>query len=488
MSKRTDACVDRRGTSFGERHFGQAKLGHKRRTARLVRVADRIVRHPCGTLPEKMKEPKELEALYHLMNAPDVTHANVLAQHLARTRRLMTETEGYVVCAHDSTELDYSNHKSLEGIGRIGNGTTKGWLCHNSLAIDPRRGGVLGLANQILHTRAEVDKQETTTQSREREDRESRLWIEGAKSLPALAKIVDVCDRGADTFEFLSHAMDSGRTFVIRSSRDRKTRAGHEGTVEHGHLHQLAKGCPSLGSWTLKVDAATIKKTVRKTIGTRRTGRTTTVARRQRDAVLRVAASPVRVLPPTRERGVYAKRSLPLWVVRVWEPNPPKGVEPLEWFLLTNHPVSTFDDARTIVSWYECRWIVEEYHKAMKTGCGIENPQFTRVKSLHAMIALLSVVATTLLNLRETARGPDAKTRKATEIVPRAHVKLLSAWRLDGKSNLDWSVHDYYMAMARLGGHRNRKSDGDPGWLVLWRGWTTLQTMLDGVSALEKIA
>ena len=45
------------------------------------------------------------------------------------------------------------------------------------------------------------------------------------------------------------------------------------------------------------------------------------------------------------------------------------------------------------------------------------------------------------------------------------------------------TVKEFFMALARLGGHMNRKSDGDPGWLVLWRGWMKLQSMLDGAEA-----
>ena len=75
----------------------------------------------------------------------------------------------------------------------------------------------------------------------------------------------------------------------------------------------------------------------------------------------------------------------------------------LNGFLLTNEPVQTFKDALRVVSWYECRWVVEELHKAMKTGCDIENPQFTKVERLQPAIALLSIVALTLLTLRDAS-------------------------------------------------------------------------------------
>jgi hypothetical protein len=213
--------------SFGEVNFGTAALGDLRRTKRLVRVADAIVRHPGGSLPEKLRTPAELEALYHLMNCETVTHETVLAPHRELTLRKIAEHHGPVLVIHDTTELDFTKHESLHEAGQIGNGSGKGWLCHNSLAVSPKQREVLGLASQILHCRPKVKKNESAAAKRSREDRESRLWLDGTQTLPSNRKIVDVCDRGADTFEFLEHEVLSGRTFVVRSCRDRSMVPGH---------------------------------------------------------------------------------------------------------------------------------------------------------------------------------------------------------------------------------------------------------------------
>ena len=87
-----------------------------------------------------------------------------------------------------------------------------------------------------------------------------------------------------------------------------------------------------------------------------------------------------------------------------------------------------------------------------------------------------------LLSLRDQSRAPDAKERLATECVPALWVRLLSAKR-HKEVRMDWSVHEFFYALARLGGHQNRKHDHRPGWLVLWRGWTHLHAMLDGAAA-----
>ena len=90
----------------------------------------------------------------------------------------------------------------------------------------------------------------------------------------------------------------------------------------------------------------------------------------------------------------------------------------------------------------------------MKTGCRTEALQFTSKDRLQPAIALLSVVTLTMLPLRQASRRPDAKTRKATTIIDRSYVEVLSLWRHQ-KIRRDWTVHEFYYALARLGGHQN---------------------------------
>src|SRR5271166_2694296 len=169
--------------SFGERHFGAALLGHRRRTQCLVRIAQQIYRHPGGTLPAKLQQPKDYKAMDRLMNRPETTHAAVLEPHRQQTLKQMRHRNGVVLVLHDTTELDYSGLHSITDLGPIGGGLNRGYLCHNSLAFDPQRHEVLGLVHQILHRRRHVGRKEGTKAKRERADRESLLWTAGAKAV-----------------------------------------------------------------------------------------------------------------------------------------------------------------------------------------------------------------------------------------------------------------------------------------------------------------
>lgn len=461
--------------SFGEVNFAHAQLGDKRRTKRLVKLVDQMCQRPGGTLPQKFREPADLQAFYRLMRRDEVTHEAVLEAHREATLEQIKQRKPPVLILHDTTELDFTAHKSLKGLAHIGSGTRRGYLAHNSLAVDSKTREAIGLCNQVLHRRAKVSKSETNAQKRKRETRESLLWLKGTEPLPADWQLVDVCDRGADTFEFLEHEVTSGRRFVIRSSYNRRIFVGHgePESCETGKLHAYARTLPQAGAWTLKV---TSKTEVR---SPKRKGKKKTVKRKAREANMAVAFAPVQIRPSTKKTGNYGSEPLTVWVLRVWEIDPPKGQERLEWILITNEPVRTFADAFRVVGWYECRWIIEEYHKGMKTGCRIESPQFTTEGRLQPAIAVLSVVTLTLLQLRDASRRADAKTRKATTVINPLYVEVLSQWR-HKKIKLDWTVHEFYYALARLGGHQNRKHDHPPGWQVIWEGWKELLPMVTG--------
>lgn len=449
--------------SLGQQLFGAAELGHARRTARLVKTFDLMHKHPGGTLPDKLPNPADLRAFYRLCDADDVTHAAILAAVQTHTLDLIAGQTGPVIIVHDGTELDYTSLTSLAGeLGQIGDGRGRGYICHNSLAVT-ETGEVLGLANQILHCRDDVPEHESLAEHRERETRESLLWLQGTAPLAADRRLIDVCDQGSDTFEFLEHEFLSGRRFVLRVYKRRKVALGHDPQAPRRELKEACQCLPELGRFTMDVQAQKGRQ-----------------ARQNAEFVVRGGA--VLVDPPHAKHGHHGNAALPLYLVQVEEVAPPPGEEAIAWVLLTNEPVQQLEDAQRVVGWYKLRWIIEEHNKAMKTGCGIEDMQFCTTARLEPAIALLTVVATTLLNLREAARRDDATTRRADEVIARDYVIVLSRWRYK-RVRADLTVHDFFRALGRLGGHQNRKCDGHPGWLVLWRGWTKLQAMLDGYDA-----
>jgi hypothetical protein len=469
--------MDVAADELARQHFGAARLGDERRTKRLVKAAAHILRHPGGTLPTKLENWSELTGLYRLAAAAQVTHGAVLGPHRQRVlARMREQPDRVVLLIHDASELNYTRVAALHAqLGKVGSGRGKGrgYVAHHTLAVTPRR-EVLGLVNQTLHRRRDVPANEGRTQKRDHPGRESRLWVAGCDACgeaPDGCTWVDVADRGGDGFEFLCYEHARGRKYVIRSAKDRRLPDfDHVGDDRvHDHLHAYARDLPTLGTRTVEVPA--------------RAG-----TGKARPARVRVAAGPVTLGPNRQTRGEHDGRTLDLWVIHVREvdpPAPPPGVEPLEWILLSNLPAPDFELACRLIDFYACRPLIEDYHKGLKTGLGVERLQFERADRLEPVIALLSVVAALLLQLREAARRPDADvTAAAATLVPASFVRVLSA-KLDGRPRDDLSVREFVVGVARLGGFLARKHDGLPGWQTLWRGWNNLHLLIEGASLLR---
>jgi hypothetical protein len=454
--------------SFAIRNFARIDLGDVRRNRRFVALVEQLCRHPSGTLPTKLNNPADLRAFYHLMDRPEATHPGIIACHADCTRlQIAACTDTVVLIVHDGTELDYTSRRTLSTqLSQIGTGAQRGYICHNSLAVRADTGAVLGLTSQILHRRAFVSKDEKPKAKREREDRESRLWVHGAQAsgpAPQGVLCVDVSDSLSDTFEYLASEVTSQRHFLVRAKENRGLNAAVAG---QWYLFEAIRAQPAVAERPLVVQPCS-----------GRSKRTTTV---------QIAFTPVQLALPGKRLGEYAKRPLDLWAVRVWENDTPVGEPPLEWILLTNVPVATVAAALERVAWYERRPIVEEYHKGMKTGCQIEALQFDTAARLEPAIAVLSVVTTTLLQLRDAARAADAQTRRVSTILDRIYIEALRG-HYGSRLSEEPSVREFYLLVARLGGHQNRKVDGLPGWLTLWRGWTKLNAMVDGYQAAHRI-
>jgi hypothetical protein len=466
--------------SFGEAHCGQAQLGDVRRTRSLGDLANRRHRPPQGSLPLKFRDPNALRRCYDLMNTPSVTHAAVLGPHAERTAHLLWEQPGTVLLLPDPTALDFTGHTTRHAdLGQIGNGFRRGYLGQHRLAVPPGPRGVRGLLPQHRPVRADVPADASRAQRRDRQDRERLRWRHGVRAAaavvdrvrrprrragrPAGPRVVAVCDRGGATFAFFDLEDARGRGFVVRSNQDRSLQVGHAGPAPPVPLHGHVRTLPAPARRTLTAHG--------------RDGQP------DRPVTVAVAWAAVRLPPPRPKRGPWRGQTLTLWAVRVWEVGPvPAGAEPVEWFRLTNVAVAGVSDAWERVDWYCGRWAVEERHKAPKTGGDREAPPFTTPGALPPMIALLSVVAVSRRQLRDRGRAATPAARPAADVVPAEEVAVLSGWRYGTRRDL--RVGEFDQALARLGGHPNRRHDRPAGWLVLWRGWQALPLRVAGARAV----
>lgn len=449
--------------SWAQRQFSGCQLGDPRRARRLIRLAEQVVSHPSGGFPEQTETWADLKAAYRLLDRPEVTFQSVAEAHWQQTR---CRSVGRYLVLGDTTELDFGIHRDIPGLGPTGNGGGWGFLLHSGLLVAAEGEEIFGLAGQTIYYRKPLPKKENTTQRLQRE-RESQVWgevIDIVGRADAGVEIVHVLDRGADNFEVYCHCLEQEVDWTVRVTQLTRKIVTPDGACMP--LKKYLATLPLCGRYDLSLRA--------------RPGQAA------RTAHLQVRYGALEV-PPPAHRSPYVRRINPgpieMHVVQVVEVDAPAGVEPIEWLLLTSLVVEDFEDAWVVIGYYEKRWLIEEWHKALKTGCRVTERQLKTRPRLEAMVGLLSVVSVRLLQLKSAARTkPDCPAQR---MIPPRWITLLKTVRKKSTPTNAMTVGEFYRELAKLGGFIGRTSDGDPGWITVWRGWQKLYLMVRGAQLAE---
>jgi Transposase DNA-binding len=469
---------------WAQSHFAGAKMGDRRRTQRVETIAQAMATRPGHPIPELFVAPYDIQATYDLFHRPEATPDAIQAGHrrLASTR---LQNPGYYLLIEDTCFISFS-HRSVPvaGLGPIGGSEEgqQGFLLHSVLAVrapwprpdqasrDRPPVELIGLIDQQYLIRQDRPADEPKHASTRRKLRpcESQRWLDsGTRIGPAPprdeVRWVRVADREADIYEYLTMCKRQGYGFVVRVMQDRIVL-----DPETGQRDGL--------TWE-RVAAAE----VRGGVVLERRGRDGKPARH---AKLLVSFGSLRLQAPERP-GHAAGTNPPLdcGFVHAWEPEPPEGVEPLEWLLYHECPASSLSEALPVLRDYATRPLIEEFHKGLKTGLGAERLQLETAARLFAAIAIMSIVALRLLDLKELGRlRPDAPA--AGSGLDPLELQVL-AWETDRTLV---TVGDVLLGIGRLGGHMNRKADGMPGWLTLWRGMDRLRTLVRGARLLQRMS
>jgi hypothetical protein len=418
---------------------------------------------PDKSLPTQNANWSDLKAAYRLFNNPNVTFDAVAESHWQQTRQ--TKPGRYLLVS-DTTEIDHFSHRATTGLSQLGKGTGRGMQLHSSLMVDASDGDVIGIAGGLLHYRMDVPKNETRTERLNRY-RESDVWgvlVEDIGCPPPGCQWIHVFDRGGDNFEAMCHLRHNRSDWVIRASKLNRHVITADGKIMP--LSKAIKSAEIMGTYDLYLRARPNQAA--------------------RTAKIQVSTTKVSLQRP-KQSSSFVKQSgitsIEVNVVIVQEVNAPKGVKPICWILITSLPVETFEAAWDVITYYEYRWLIEEYHKVLKTGCSIENHALKTAERLEPLIGLISVIGVRLLQLKTIAKKePETK---AVKRIPTNWLSALKAIRT--QINIATiTVREFFRELAKLGGFLGRKSDGEPGWQTTWRGYMKLQMILIGMQLTNK--
>jgi hypothetical protein len=431
-----------------------------------------------------MKRSAELEGAYRFFNNPQIDSDAVLSPHIDCTwdrAKQSSEAGQWVLAVQDTTEMRFGGTKLRHGLGSLMN-EGHGFYAHIGLLVslvsvssESSIGVPLGVGASEILVRAldrpkrpeGMSKHQWAKLRLNAEDNEFLRWKRVSNSLEDAAvsqgvSLVHVADREADEFEWLTILKNRGGRFVVRQTKNRRLK--QDGLLLDDLLAQ---------SHPIRATRQVGFETVATSNGRRRKQ-----ARKGRSTMLEVRAVSTCVRRPKLTRS--HEKELDINVVVVREVNPPNGQKPIEWRLLTSEPIGTGAEVLRVVDAYRARWLIEEFFKAIKTGCNYERLQLETLHGLKIALSLCFGIAWHMLLLRTLAR--DAVDVPADAVLTEEQYELLKLAASDPKN--PWSlklprastVEDVMYAVARMGGHI--RANGPPGWQTLGRGFQELNKLL----------
>jgi len=425
-----------------EGEFVGARLRDERLSKRLVSLAARVAMDPSASFPTSLTEA-ELEGAYRFFSNKKVQPEAILEPHVRQTVQRLA-TADVTLALHDTTTLSFRNEGQREGFGSLTGKSQQLWT-HATLAV------------KADGTRCPLGLLALSTESEIRHER----WFENIERANANVggsrQLVHVMDREADDYALFSQLIANEARFVIRLQHDRGVEADDSAVTRI--TEALSRAVHVAEREVLLTPRGTNKGSKAKKVHP---------ARKKRLANLSIAGAAVTVRCPAGRRGV--PKTLELHAVRAWEASPLPGEPSVEWLLLTSEPIDDVDQLLRVVDWYRARWTIEEFFKALKTGCAIEKRQLESFHAFSNAVGFFAPIAWQLLLLRHRAHHETDADGAAS--LPDGMLEVL---RHVARKPLPErpTAKDVLLAVAALGGHLKR--NGDPGWQTLGRGYDKLR-------------
>lgn len=440
--------------------FSDAPFADDRMVKRLMQIADVAYSNPVSSIPEACQSYSATRGAYRFFNNKRVTQEAILMTHKEQTIERMKKHQTVLVI-QDTTSLDYRTHPATKGLGNYS--SSKGALglkVHTALAVT-EEGLPLGILAQHIWTRDLADYgKHHTRDERHISDKESQRWLDtlnrSLKDVPKYINAVTVCDREADIYEFFSEAVTQQKHILVRVCQNRLVKE------EGKKLINEIQNKSACGAITVNIPRDVEGK------------------RSPREAALSIKFCLVTI---KRTRRVINSKSLPslkLYLVLAEEINPPEGVKPIQWLLLTTLPVENLEQAIEKIKWYRQRWKIERYHYVLKSGCKVEELQLESVDSLQNAISIYSVIAWRLLWIKyESENEPEISCDIVLE-KNEWEALYCVVNRVPIPPAKPPTLKEATLMIAKLGGFLGRKCDGNPGVKVIWRGLRRLYDIAEG--------
>ncbi len=482
------------GIEFSEANFSDARLDH-----RLISVAKSLSEHPLNPINQACDNVSAAKAAYRFFANEKTNAEEILRCHQHQTS-LRAAKEGRLYAIQDTSFIDYTNHLKTKGLGKLSNynhrqNKGKGLAMHSNFLLN-EQGLPLGIIDQKIWSRPLSQRHQRPQRlySIPIEKKESYRWLESLrKSIHLLGhqnispeKVVHLADREADIFEFMESILNLKSHFVIRGTHTSRTvvREGFRVRPRVGialfNVHDELEATSNKGDLWIEVP--------------RRVSHTNSVGTELRIAEVEIKWCRLKLAPTKRlmqrrrnADGITEKNldrqtidaSLDVNVIWLLERNTPEGADPLEWYIYTDLPVGSVEEAADMIDIYKLRWKIELLHKVLKSGCKIEDCRLGDADRLKKYITLSSIIAWRILWMTHVNRTNPNES--CGNLLTEAEWKALYC-RIKKTTivpNETPTIHEAIHWIARLGGFLDRKSDGEPGMITIWRGLQRLSDIAE---------
>ena len=413
------------GNNWAKQEFGDAPLGDARLSGRLVEIAQSKAEKPGRAFTGVAEgDWPAVKAYYRFIDHADeeaVTMGHILEPHRERTIQRM-KGQRTVLCIQDGSDLDYTSLAQCEDLGVIGTNQTgaqsRGLHLHSTLAVAPN-----GLPLGVLRAACVAPQLKSPDEKRPSyaipiEEKDTFCWIEGLRDTMDLAaqmpqtRLINVCDREADFFElFEEQRRNPCVDLLVRANHNRVI------TDEPFKLFEAVRQAPL----QTKVQVHVPRQSARPKLSKKKAK----PKRPSRQAELEVRYQRIQLRPSKYYSG---KDPIDIWVIHAVESAPPEGAQPVEWFLLTTVDIRSAEDAVQCLRWYCLRWRIEDFHRVLKSGCGVEQIAHETAERIRRAIAINLVIAWRIMLMtllgRETPELPPEVLFSDIELqVLRAYAK-----------------------------------------------------------------
>jgi hypothetical protein len=449
--------------------FGRAKLDDVRWRERLIQMATRAARHPNGRVTEVFTDEAQRQGAYGLLESRSVTPEQVgAAMFLASAQRCASDR--FVFVPVDGSSLNITDSDGSKGFGSVGarDMGARGLKVISALAVS-EQGVTLGLLSQVWWNRT-GPKATRDHDRRPTSEKETRHWLTAmAQTREAMREHARdtrcwfQLDREGDAWPILYQAGDQDHWFTVRGSHNRRV------TQPDGRTTYLRS--------VVEAQSVSCKYQLPIVAGPNRTART---------ALMTVRAATVTLdFNDKRSDRNFAQI---LNVVLACEQSPPPGQKPIEWLLLTNHPVETTEDLAQIIFGYSQRWRIEDFHRTWKSGaCNVERMQLRSVSASIKWATLLAAVATRIERIKLLSRTQPhlPATTEFTPVELRA-ILLLRFGRKPPPAGHPLTLAQATLWLAQIGGYTGKSSGGPPGSVILTRAMRDVQAAVRTLEALDQ--